>query len=102
MCNVRTGAITFTGDVRISPVALTMDGVSVTTTVPPPVPTPADPLVSQTKWIGLTTETADGGGAKLQELLDAFKLLNIPAKDQIKVIQQIHKQGCLQAKLVME
>jgi flagellar P-ring protein precursor FlgI len=102
MCNVRTGAITFTGDVRISPVALTMDGVSITSTVPPPIPTPADPLVMQSRWIGLTTETNGTEGAKLDELLAAFEQLNIPSKDQIAIIQQIHKQGSLHAKLIVE
>jgi flagellar P-ring protein precursor FlgI len=102
ICNVRTGAITFKGDVRISPVAVTMDGISVTSTVPPPVPTPADPLITQSRWIGLSTETADGRGAKLDELLTAFKQLSIPPKDQIAIIQQIHKQGCLHAKLIVE
>lgn len=102
MCNVRTGAITFTGDVRISPVALTMDGVSITSTVPPPVPTPAAPLVTQNRWIGLTTETGGAEGAKLDDLLAAFEQLNIPPKDQIVIIQQIHKQGSLHAKLIVE
>lgn len=101
ICNVRSGTITFTGDVRISPVALTMDGISVATAVPPPIPTPANPLITETQWIGLSTEGAEGG-ARLQELLAAFEQLNIPAKAQIAIIQQIHKQGSLHAKLIME
>jgi flagellar P-ring protein precursor FlgI len=102
ICNVRAGTITFTGDVRISPVAVTMDGISVTTTVPPPVPTPATPLIERTQWIGLTTETSGSAGAKLDELLNAFKQLNIATSDQIAIIQQIHKQGSLHAKLIVE
>lgn len=102
ICNVRTGAITFKGEVRISPVAVTMDGISVTSTIPAPVPTPADPLVTQSRWIGLTTEPGESQGAKLDELLAAFKQLSIPPKDQIAIIQQIHKQGCLHAKLIVE
>lgn len=103
ICNVRTGAVTFTGDVRISPVALTMNGINIVSTVPPPVATPADPLVSQTRWVGLTTEDPNSTrGAKLQDLLNAFSQLNVPAEDQIAIIAQIHKSGQLHAKLIME
>ncbi len=102
ICNSRSGAIVITGDVRIGPVALTLDGVSITTTVPTPVPTPADPMVTQSRWVGLTTEQTPAPGVKLEELLKAFDQLNIPAKDQIKLIQQIHDAGRLYAKLIVQ
>ena len=102
ICNTRSGAIVITGDVRIGPVALTLDGVSITTTVPSPVPSPADPLVSQSRWVGLSTETKPAPGIKLEELLSAFDQLNVSAKDQIKLIQQIHDAGRLYAKLIVQ
>ncbi|MBK7404625.1 MAG: flagellar basal body P-ring protein FlgI [Phycisphaerales bacterium] len=102
ICNVRTGAITFTGDVRVSPVAVAMDGISIRKTEPRPVPTAADPLVTTTNWLGVTTESDEPGMTKLDDLLKAFDQLNIPTKDQISIIQQIHKQGCLHAKLIVE
>lgn len=102
ICNVRTGAITFTGDVRISPVAVTMEGITITRTVPTPVPTPTDPMVTNTKWLGVTTESDEAGLTKLGDLLKAFEQLNIPTKEQISIIQQIHKQGCLHARLIVE
>ncbi len=102
ICDVRTGTISFTGDVRISPVALTMNGINIVSTVPPPVATAADPLISQSQWVGLSTEDAGSSrGAKLQDLLNAFSQLNVPVKDQIAIIAQIHKSGQLHAKLIM-
>ena len=41
-------------------------------------------------------------GTRLQDLLDAFAQLQVPASDKIKIIQQIHKMGKLHAELVME
>lgn len=103
ICNVRSGTITFTGDVRISPVAVSANGINISSTTPPLVPTAADPLVSQTEWLGISTEDAStASGTRLQDLLDAFAQLQIPAKDKIAIIQQIHKMGKLHAELVME
>lgn len=51
ICDVRRGTISFTGDVRVSPVAVSSNGISIVSTMPPPVPTPADPLVRQTSWL---------------------------------------------------
>ncbi len=102
ICDVRTGTISFTGDVRISPVALTMNGINIVSTVPAPEPSPADPLITQSRWLGLSTEdAATTRGAKLQDLLNAFSQLNVPVKDQIAIIAQIHKSGQLHAKLIM-
>lgn len=103
ICNVRSGTITFTGDVRVSPVAVTNNGINISTVTPPPAPTEADPLVSQSQWIGISTEGATTtSGTRLQDLLDAFAQLQVPARDKIAIIQQIHKMGKLHAELVME
>lgn len=103
ICNVRSGTITFTGDVRISPVAVSANGINISSTTPPLVPTIADPLVSQTEWLGISTEGGNTtSGTRLQDLLDAFAQLQVPAKDKIAIIQQIHKLGKLHAELVME
>lgn len=102
ICNTRSGAISFTGDVRIGPVVLTMDGVSITTTAPPPVASPADPLVSQSRWVGISTDPSARGEATFQELKASLDKLNVPASDQIKLIQQLHKTGRLYAKLIVE
>ncbi len=103
ICNVRSGTITFTGDVRISPVAVSTNGINISSTTPPLIPTAADPLVRQTEWLGISTEDATTtSGTRLQDLLDAFAQLQVPARDKIAIIQQIHKMGKLHAELVME
>ena len=103
ICNVRSGTITFTGDVRISPVAVSTSGINISSTTPPLLPTPENPLVSQTEWLGISTEDASTtSGTRLQDLLDAFAQLQVPADDKIKIIQQIHKMGKLHGELVVE
>ena len=102
-CDVRRGTISFTGDVRISPVAISMNGINIVSTVPAPVASAADPLVQQTQWMGLSTEDpASTRGTKLQDLLDAFSQLSVPTADRIAIIEQIHGQGQLHAKLIMK
>lgn len=102
ICDTRRGVISFTGDVRISDVAITARGISIVSTIPAPVPTPADPLVTQSAWMGLSTNDPNSPGrAKLQDLLNAFSQLNVPVEDQIAVIEQIHAQGQLHAKLIV-
>jgi flagellar P-ring protein precursor FlgI len=103
ICDVRRGTISFTGDVRVSPVAVSSNGISIVSTMPPPVPTPADPMVRQTSWLGLSTEDpASPRGTRLQELLAAFDQLNVPPDERIAIIEQIHAQGQLHARLIIK
>lgn len=100
--NERTGTITFTGDVEISPVAIAHKDLVVTTTTPPPVPTAADPLVQRENWVGMHTTGRASERARLSDLIEAFKLLDVPVQDQIHIITQIHSSGRLHGKLVVE
>lgn len=102
ICNVRTGTILLTGDVRVSPVAITKDGLTITTTTPPPTPTVQDPLVERSRWVGLATVGSETATARLQELLEAFKRLDVSARDQIEILQELHKTGRLHAQLIVE
>ena len=102
ICNQRTGSIIVTGDVEISPVAITQKDPTITTTIPAPVASNQNPLLQRDHWTPLTSGARPSEMAKLADLIKAFKQLDIPVQDQIGIIQMLHKTGKLQAKLIVD
>lgn len=100
--NERTGSIVVTGDVEVSSVAVGSDRLVVTTTTPPPIPTQQNPLVTRTPWTDAGTTASASERARLQDLLEAFKQLNVPVREQIGILAQIHQAGRLHARFVRE
>lgn len=100
--NQQSGKIVMTADVEISPVAITSADLTITTTVPPPVPTPENPLVDTRHWTGISPGAKEGEKARLQDLLNAFNQLNIPVADQITLLDMMSKAGKLHAELVID
>jgi flagellar P-ring protein precursor FlgI len=102
ICNQRTGSIIVTGDVEISPVAITQKDLTITTIVPPPAPSPQNPQIQRDRWTPMASNGRPSDMAKLADLINAFKQLDIPVQDQIGIIQMLHKTGKLQAKLIVD
>lgn len=102
ICNQRTGSIIITGDVEISPVAITHKDLTITTTIPAPVPSAANPIVTRDRWTPVAPNARPSEQAKLADLIRAFKQLDIPVQDQINILQMLHKTGKLQAKLIVD
>ncbi len=100
--NRRTGVIVVTGSVRIAPVAITHKDLSITTTLPEPVPTPEAPLARLETWAGVSTESRAAESARLGDLLAAMERLDVPVEDQIDILMSLRKTGHLQAELVIE
>lgn len=100
--NQRTGAIVVTGDVEISPVAITHKDLTITTVVPPPTVSAMNPLISRDRWAGVRTGGKPSQSAKLSDLLAALKQLDVSPAEQIGILQMLHKTGKMQAKLVMD
>lgn len=100
--NQASGKILMTGDVEISPVALTSADLTITTTTPAPVPTPDNPVVETKRWTGISAGARESDRAKLQDLLSAFNQLNIPVSDQIALLSMLEKTGKLHAKLIID
>lgn len=96
----KTGTIVISGDVEISPTVITHKGLTITTIVPKPLPTPEAPQMRQRQWAALDPEQK--GGARLQNLLDALDQLKVPAQDKISIIEQLHEMGKLHANLMVE
>ncbi|MBX3357571.1 MAG: flagellar basal body P-ring protein FlgI [Phycisphaeraceae bacterium] len=99
LVNERVGLITVTGDVEISPVVVAHKDMVVTTLTPPLQPTAQNPLVERDAWVSMATSGRPVERARLDDLLRIFRTLDVPVKDQIHIINQIHASGRLHAKL---
>lgn len=100
--NERTGVITMSADVEISPGAVAYKDMIVTTATPAPTPTPQSPLIQRDRWVGVGTGGRASERARLSDLLKALNQLNVPPRDQIYIITQLHQSGRIHAKLVVE
>lgn len=100
--NERTGSIIVTGDVEISAVTVGNDKLVITTTTPAPIPTSQDPLVARQNWTEFGTTGTNSDRARIQDLLEAFKQLNVPGKEQIQILSQIERTGRLHARFIRD
>jgi len=102
ICNERTGVIVATSNVEISMVTLTHANLLITSTTPQATPTVQDPLVQRDRWVAVETAEKPARRARVQDLLNAFKQLDVPVRDQIEIIKRIHSLGQLHARLIIE
>jgi flagellar P-ring protein precursor FlgI len=98
--NDRTGTMIITGDVEISPVVITHQGLSISTFNPPPTPLPGKPVVETHDVIAM--DTTHTGDAKLQDLVDALDRIKVPTEDKIEIVKELYKVGKLHAKLIVD
>jgi flagellar P-ring protein FlgI len=98
--NEATHTMVITGDVEISPVVISHQGLTISTVAPAPVPTPRNPLVTSKSIVPI--DTTNSGGAKLQDLVNALDQLKVPAEERITIIKELYKTGKLHAKLSTE
>jgi hypothetical protein len=81
-------------------VVISHKGLTITTLSPMPIPTARNPVLNSKDVIPL--DTTNQGGAKLQDLANAFDQLKVPAEDRIIIVKELYKTGKLHAKLVVE
>ncbi|HYE19120.1 MAG TPA: flagellar basal body P-ring protein FlgI [Tepidisphaeraceae bacterium] len=98
--NTKMGSVVMTGDVEISPVVISLRGLTITTVTPAPKATELTPITTERTAVAL--DTTGAGGAKLNDLLAVFDQLKVPAEDRITIIKELHKTGKLHAKLITE
>ncbi|MFI5377893.1 MAG: flagellar basal body P-ring protein FlgI [Tepidisphaerales bacterium] len=98
--NRKTGTIVITGDVEISPVVISHQGLTITTVTPAPVATARSPVTNERRALAL--DTTGTGGPKLRDLVDALDAIKVPANDRISILEQLEKSGYLHAKLIVE
>ncbi|MEC9373763.1 MAG: flagellar basal body P-ring protein FlgI, partial [Planctomycetota bacterium] len=100
--NEREGVIVVTGEVEISPVLITHNDLVITTVTPARQGTAIDPLVDRSRWSPLTTSDRESDSTRLEDLLSAFKTLDVPIGDQIAILVELKKTGRLHAELVFD
>lgn len=100
--NERTGTIIITGDVEVSAVTVGSDLLTVTTVTPPPVASAASPIIDRTNVTDFGSTASNADRARIQDLLQAFRQLNVPARQQIQILSQINATGRLHARFISE
>ena len=98
--NEKTNSLVVSGDVEISPVVISYNGLTIDTTSPAPVGRPGNPGVTSRTSVAL--DTTNQGGARLQDLVNALEQLRVPAKDRIAIVDELYSLGKLHAKLIEE
>ncbi len=97
----RSGTVVMGGSVRISPVAISQNGLNIQVKLPQAAP--ADPNAPG----GGNEETISSnvfllkGGADLKEVVDGFNKIGASSKDLIEVLKAIKTAGALHAELII-
>jgi flagellar P-ring protein precursor FlgI len=98
--NERTGTIIISGDVQISPVIISHNGLTITTISPPITGTADNPKVETANFMAMDPDKR--GGARLADLLAAFNQLKVDGADRIAIVREIYHSGKLHATLIEE
>jgi len=100
--NAAKGSIIATADVEISAVAIVHKNLTVTSILPPPVPTSINPITTTAKVTSMRTTDRPSEKARLADLLSALKQLDMPIDDQIGLLTELHQTGRLHARLIVK
>jgi flagellar P-ring protein precursor FlgI len=98
--NRRTGAVVISGDVRVSPMLIRHEALTIETLDPEPVGNPFEPVVTRRPFAMMDPEGR--GGARLADLMTAFNQLQVPPADLIEILETMHKSNKLHAKLIVQ
>ena len=95
--NERTGTIVMSGDVEISPVAVSHGDMTIEVNAPSVGQAP-----QTTTHHTVALDPGQRGGVKLNELIAAFNQLNVGIEDRIAILKEIDRMGKLHAELVFD
>ena len=102
--NAKAGTVIVTGEVEISPVAISHKNLTLTVGtpeeqaaagIPPPEPVPG------VGFVGLMDQQTRQP-QKLKQLVDALNQLKVPTTDVIDILKDLHRAGKLHAELITE
>lgn len=99
--NRQTGTIVIDEQVEIGPAVISHNGMSIVTTRPPPKPTEEEPIVTEEFAASIHVPNRAHSGARLKELVDSLNALNVPSKDIIEIVENLHRMGKITGKLVI-
>lgn len=98
--NRKSRTMVITGDVKISPVVVSQEGLTVTVLTPELAPDAQNPKIDRHSFVPV--DPGGQGGASMSDLLEALNQLKVPMDDRIAIVEQIFKLGKLHAKLIVE
>lgn len=99
--NEKKGTIVVTGNVTLSGVLISSKNLTIQTVTPPVTPSATNPQVQRTSW-GRVGQSQESSVARLDDLLQALRALDMPASEQIGILKEIHKTGRLHAAFISE
>ena len=99
--NRKTGTIAIGDGVEIGPAVISHNGMSIMTTTPPTPPTELQPQVKEEFVVGIEAPKKKAGTTKLKDLVESLNQLNVPSKDIIEIVENLHRLGKLSGKLVI-
>ena len=89
------GLVVVGADVRFRPTVVSVAGLEHVTIQPTPEPTQFDPLIRTDSTVGLTTQPGSVAGARLQDLVNQLRQLQVPVDKQIDLIEALKRSGSL-------
>ncbi len=98
--NRTSGTIVVSGDAKVSPVVISKRGLTITVAAADLGNVDATPLPQAQTFVAV--DPAKAGGGNVADLLEALNRLNVSIEDRIDVLEEIHRQGKLHAKLMRE
>jgi len=98
--NEREGAIVATGNVEIGPTLITYRDLVINTA--PPTPQGAAQVVQPSRWAAVQTAARPSEVARLQDLLAAFRQIDVSVDDQIAILNMLRRSGNLHAEIVVD
>jgi len=98
--NRANGTIVVSGDAKISPVVISKRGLTITVAVMDL--NNAEAVVVPQSRTFVAVDPAKAGGGNVADLLEALNRLSVPIDDRINILEEIHRQGKLHAKLMRE
>ena len=97
LINEKAKVIVVDNDVEFTPTIITVKGMTISRLVPEPAPQDLPPQEVTETFVAL--DPRRDGGERLQDLVDAFNLLDVPFEDQVSVIKTLHQLGNLHGRL---
>ena len=93
--NARTGTVIVTGEVEISPVLISKNGLQIQIQAPG-----AGGAPTGGGFVELKDRRNPESSQQLKELVDSLNNLRVPTKDIIEIIRDLHKSGKLHAEYI--
>lgn len=99
--NAKAGTVVVTGEVEISPVAISHKNLTLTVGTEDQAAQPAEPAPG-VGFAPLMDQQTRQSPQKLNQLISALNQLKVPTTDVIDILKELHRAGKLHAELITE